>query len=1384
MVLKDFLGHLRRLGAQLWLDEDQLRFRAPKGALSADDMNTLRASREQIIALLRTASANAPVLLEPVRRDVPIPLPHSQERLWLIQTRDGNRTYNVHGAVTLQGSLSLDRLQHAFNALATRHEPLRTRFDFIPGTTQLAQLIDPPGAVVFELKDVSIDDVSAELVSHTNRLFDVQTGPLFRVLVLRVSAHQHVLSVAMHHIISDGWSIGVLIRDVQALYAGRPLAPLTIQYADYAHWQRRQDVQPHLEYWAGKLGGYDVPLDLSPAGTPVQAPGPVRTLKRTLTSALCEKLGRLSERQGCSLFSLFIAALAIIAHRQTRRCDLCLGTTIAGRDDPALEPLIGFFVNILPLRLNLSGDPTVTQLLDRSRNVVLEALDHRALAFEQMLSAVPELRQGNGRSIVPIMIRHQNFPEADVQQWGEGLVAQPTHEVGDRAAYADLDLEIYGDSRGLEVHAHFDSLRISPAQLELTLSLFETVLERFTREPHTKLSSFCQPDALELALFAQSTTTQHFTQTDSVTQLFARQVMQRPDAMACVDAREALSYRALHQRADQIARRLVSIGVKRQARIALHVPRSADLLAALLATVRLGCVYVPLDTAYPLAYRTRILDDVKPTVVLADASLVECAYPVLRIDTAGSEGLADVPQVHTTADDLICIAYTSGSTGEPKGVMVEHRQLLNCLHALWERTPFEADEVVGQRTSVSFVPSIKELLGGLLVGVPQVILPDLLVRDTPALAKSLKAHGVTRLNLVPSHLAVLLDHSDQLTHLRHVTTAGEPLGRDLVTRFAQLLPRATLHNNYGCTELNDITYACADDLIDISNVASIGRPIANVRVHVLDDALNEVPVLAVGTLYVEGASVGPGYWNRPDLTRERFIDLNGKRLLSTGDQAQWLPDGRLLHLGRVDFQLKIRGQRVELPAVELALASHPDIEKAAVIGQHIGTPAARLLGFFVLKPGATVDRMRLHAWLTERLPGAMVPSRFEVLGALPVLSNGKLDRRALEALELNDTSQTATSYEAPLGDVEAVVAQIWSQLLGIQQVGRRDNFFALGGYSLQASHVVAQIRQKLKIDVPIRAVFESLTLQELAQAVIDASNHAKAAANSLEAYNVGGTQAPLFLAHTLFGSSAYVKSLAGYLHADLPVYALPALPLGSAYLSTLPEMAAQFVLLIKQVQPQGPYRIGGWSYGGLLAYEVASQLQAQGESIERVVVLDATLPAHCAVNSDMLLSRERLRMVVLYTFMHENFSHFDAQHHPLVKLETSQALLDGLLDEIETRRNHEQPLWYLSYGSREQNRLFFERLLAHGDALYDWRARPTSLHLQLFRAIDTRETPLSGHDHHLPALGWEYLLPAEQLRTIAVEGNHRSMMREHIRELAVQINTALGLADVSAGVSP
>jgi amino acid adenylation domain-containing protein len=1051
----------------------------------------------------------------PLPRTAPIRLSEVQERLWAQQGLGIGAAWTVSGSLELSGPLDVKALGTALDLLVARHEPLRTHFvadaDGVPH-----QIVADRGAADFRVWRVERTEVAALVRAHEQQTFDLEHGPLFQVLLLQLDANEHVLSLAMHHIIADGWSLDVLVRDMQELYRAAveketpKLAPLRIQYADWADWQRKRDSSHALAFWKRVLANPSVPLTMSAKA--LEPRGAARHVQRAVPSKLAESLARYARERRASLFMVLVAGWALLAYRRTRMPDLLLGTTVAGRGRTETEPLIGFFINIVALRLNLLGNRSGDELMDQVRQVVLNSFEHQEFPFERLLSEVDGLRQPSGRSPVPVMLRHQNFRQTDMGLWAGGVATRPFGGERTRLAASDLDLQYYGEGVELTVTAEYDANKFEAAEINRLLDEVEMLLSRLVTEPHSSIAELLEPSAeecreREAALCGPKSAWGK----ESVIELFVRQVAQRSKAVACRHMGQAWTYEQVDQRSDVVARLLERHGVAPGERVALCLPRGADLLSSVLGLWKKGAVYVPVDPHYPADWIARILAEVTPRMVIV-ASVEDWKLGhetgntlIVALDEpAYVEKSGKAPEwCEPGQEDVAYISYTSGSTGQPKGAMVHHGQLLNCLHSLWDAQPFAPDEVVAQKTPTGFVVHLKELFAGLLAGVEQWVAPDELVRDTPMFALALAQHRVTRLNLVPTQLEALLDHAEHLGTLRRVVTAGEPLPESVRARFADLLPTAHLHNNYGCTELNDITYYHAAGPGIIAEVASavpLGTPIANTRLHLLDDDLQRVPPEVVGELWVEGASVGTqGYYNQPELTAERWspnpFDGGQTRIFRTGDLAQLsrMPDGslRLQYGGRADFQVKLRGQKVDPFGVEQVLLEHPRLLRAAVRGWDSGTTDALLAAYYVVhsqadrigsvasaSDEAEPDPNKLFRWLKARIPAHMVPSVWVRLDELPTLPNGKLDRNALPRPQ----PTAANGQQSLRGPREQALASIWAEILRlpVEQISREDNFFAIGGNSMLAVQLVERMRAQGWV-ADVQLLFNNSTLKDQAE---------------------------------------------------------------------------------------------------------------------------------------------------------------------------------------------------------------------------------------------------------------------------------------------------------------
>ncbi|UZN03730.1 hybrid non-ribosomal peptide synthetase/SDR family oxidoreductase [Cellulomonas sp. S1-8] len=1050
--------------------------------------------------------------------DAGSPLSWFQERLWVHHRRSpGTTSYNLPLPLLVHGDLDVDALERSLDLVVARHESLRTTY----GETaagEARQLVAPPGRVRLPVVDVD----RAGMLEHLDRLlehrFDLHRGPICIARLLRLASDRHLLLFSVHHIAADAWSLkAILLAELQDAYAAfcrgeQPdLPPLTVQYQDYARMQRTADLTDDLAYWRETLAGYEDSLELPTVRTRQLRSGTTSgTVVHRYPQAFSQELERFSRRHGCTLFMSLLAGLGVTLSRYTDKTDLCLGTTTSDRPDVALEPLIGFFVNILPLRLRIDEHGTVSGLLEAVRAQVLGAFEH-PVPFEQILQATDVARRGSANPLVPVVIRHQNFPETSLDApLPGGVTFRAFPEPGETdedvltllaqehaPARCEIELSYTGDADGLEVEVVYASDLYDRQAVERLLAHHQQVLEGMVADADRRVLDLPLLRDADVAELLGRSDRARVTEAPAWTfvERFDAQVALAPDAPACWDSRGAWTYREVALRSGRVAHALAARGTAPGDVVAVCLPRGGDLLATLLGVWRAGAAYVPLDPAYPAAYLQQILDDARPGVVVCDAAhqaalgIDDAAcVRVDQVDDAGPD-TPDAPRAHPAPPDALAyVMYTSGSTGTPKGVRVPHRQLVNWLSSLEASLPFEPGEVVGQKTTFAFAVGVKELFAGLLNGCPQAVIDNATVRDTAAFVEALAEHRVSRLNIVPSHLASVVEHlaatGRRLPALRICITAGEPLPRALVLAAREVLPDARLINNYGCTELNDVTYHDTSSLDGQSEFVPIGTPIANTRLYVLDRHGRLVPDGVPGELHVASVGLPEGYHGLDALTAERFTpnpfgSTPSDRLYNTGDVVRYLPDGTLDFIGRWDFQIKVRGSRLDVRHVEEVMSGFPGVRARAVVGR-----GDRLVAFFTHRPDQPVDVAELRAFLQDRLPAFMVPDAFVLLDSMPLLPNGKLDRRALH--EAQGELQQSGAYEAPATATERTLADIWGLVVNVPaaRIGRATHFFEIGGHSLAAMRVLARTKDEFGIAIGLAELFDSPRLHSLA-AVID-----------------------------------------------------------------------------------------------------------------------------------------------------------------------------------------------------------------------------------------------------------------------------------------------------------
>lgn len=1043
-----------------------------------------------------------------------LPLSYGQQRLWLIHQHmperrsSGNIACQVH--YTGPG-FSAPAMAAAFDHLIARHESLRTRFIQTASGQEPQQLIMPPWRLTLDVTAIAPEQLAACLAEDIDYPFDLQQGPLLRARVLQLTAEHHVLLTCIHHIVCDGWSLGIMMEELRQFYQaavnGTPvaLAPLPIQYADYALWQRSQDLTAQRSYWQQALAGYHNRLALPHETMPGTTPGwRCATLRVSYPPQLARELAAFCRARKATLFMGLMSGLAVMLQRYTQHDDLCIGTTVTDRPLGELEQLIGFFINVLPLRVNLGGNPSATVVLERVRRVALQGFSNQALPFEQLLQSLQLERDSGTIPLVPVVLRHQNFALQTRHPWPGQLHAGDIVQLPKSSATSELDWQFFGDGEQLELTLEYAAELFSADTVDRMVQQHQQVLAAMLAAPDDGI------DGLDLL-----TTQEHQWHADAnrtvqpraaridLGAMLAHAATRHPHSPACIEVQQTapgelsarqLDYAQLDARANQVARRLMALGAGYETRIGLCCERGLELVVGLMAIFKIGACYVPLDPAYPPSYLAQVVDDACPQFLLGDApalaALASVAVCRLSLQLDAQLQLCDAVTAaldHSCpgvapydARQLACLMYTSGSTGKPKGVLVPYAQIDNWLQAAWQRVPFAEDEVMLQKTSISFAVSLKEILSGLLQGVPLVLLPGELIKDSRVLQQTIAQWRVTRLYLVPSHLQALLaggaEHS-ALATLRHVTTAGEALPHSLCRTLQQALPWVQLWNNYGCTELNDVSYCSPGSLLDGSSVAPVGYPISNTEVYVLDPQLRQVPTGVIGELYVHAPGMARGYWRQPGLTAQRFIahpysSTPGARLYRTGDLMRRLPGGALEFVGREDFEIKVRGHRIDVRQVESVASGAPQVDQVMVAAWPPGPLSSQLVAYVT---GAGCNAGQLRDYLSARLPSYMVPTLYAVLAELPRLPNGKLDRKNLPPPHAHDSQ----AQVQPTTALARQLTAIFEEVLQIRPVGMHDSFFRLGGHSLLAIELIARIAATMGCQLSMATLFQGATVAEL-----------------------------------------------------------------------------------------------------------------------------------------------------------------------------------------------------------------------------------------------------------------------------------------------------------------
>jgi amino acid adenylation domain-containing protein len=1328
---------------------------------------TVRRLSEKIRLVVAPGKDFRSVPISRVSTNQELPLSFSQQRLWFLdQLAPANPFYNVCYPMRARGTLEIEPLRRSLNEIVRRHEILRTTFPTTDG--QPMQIVHPELELELAITDLSSlpeserEARSLILVREEARTpFDLAKGPLFRAGLLRLDENDHVLLLNWHHIIFDGWSLSVFWHELTILYQtflrGRssPLPELAFQYADFARWQRQRIQGDYLEdllsYWKKQLAEIPPVLEL-----PADRPRPLIESFRGSTYHfqfpvnLLTSLMELSRREGGTLFMTLLTAFMTLLHRYTGQDDIVVGSPVANRSRNEIENLIGFFVNTLVLKGNFSHLSTFRETFNQIRDVCLQAFAHQDLPFEKLVETMRPERSLSHSPLFQVMFVLQNVPMQLPRLPGLALTEIPVER---GTAGFDLKLSMAKSEDGLTGSFEYNTDLFDTQTIIRMTSHFQTLLEGIVADsdqPFSKLPILSAAERKQI-LVEWNDTSSAYQLDRCIHQVFEEQAARTPDSVALVWKNIQISFAELNRHSNRIAHSLMKAGVKADTVVAICAERSIEVIAGMLGILKAGGAFLPLDPDLPKERLNFLLQDSHAQIVLlqkkVEERISECEDCIkFFLDSDWEESIPDArenPIPNVKPDNLAYLLYTSGSTGLPKAVLGTHRASLNRFQWMWEMYPFQKKEVSCQKTSLSFVDSVWEIFGPLLQGIPTVIVPDKAVHDPRRFTEILVKNRVTRIVLVPSFLAALFESgisAENLPTLKVCICSGEALKPKLCHDFHKRFPGRLLLNLYGSTEVAaDVTWhqTASDDSKQLR--IPVGRPIANNRIYLLDKYLNPVPVGIPGEVHVAGAGLARGYLDRASTTAEKFISdpfssEPGALLYKTGDLARYLRDGTIDLIGRIDSQIKVRGYRIEPAEVEISLNRHPGVRQCAISAFQDEIGEKNLVAHIVPSEIPGPSAAELRSFLKRKLPDFMIPSLFVMVEELPLTVSGKVNRKALPAPE--QTFITA-GFGRDLNEVERQLHKIWKEILPVKSIRITDNFFDLGGHSLLAVRLMAAIEKTSGRKLPLKVLFQAPTIEQLAS--ILQQQGWPGLCSSVVQIQTAGSKPPLFCAPGLGGSVLVFGRLAHLLGKDQPLYGLDLTALNRQLWKSIERMSFHFVTEIRKIQPQGPYYLCGSSFGGLVVFEIAQQLNSLGENVALLALFDTYAKGLPGKNVKTLTTFSRLRY-----------------HSKFLSLLPWSEKLDYL---VKTAKRV----------FRDEKKIRFRKVKKVGKmAASGYLRRPYSGPITLFRA-----TPVLHPD---PKLGWGPLA-AGGLEIHDILSSHRILAREaSLRVVAPKLRDCLNRA--------
>ncbi len=1162
----------------------------------------------------KRTTTNAPHSISNAPADVDIPLSHGQQRLWLLQQLyPDNPFYNYAHQYHFKGALHTERLIASFQAAAQKHRIILTNFkEADRSVTQQFQGDRSIPVEQLDLRKLSSENKDKELAQITEQalhhIFDLTKDVLLRLTLLRLDEEEYILLLLMHHIIGDRTSLQLLNKEVAQHYQGKPISPLAIQYTDFSYWQSQQSIKDaDLQYWLKQLAG-ELPILQLPTDfvRPNAANFRGKIVTKQLSQALSQALKKLAKTQNATLFVVGLAVFKSLLSRYTQQTDILLGVPFSNRDKTSLEQLIGFFNETLVLRSELSKTPTFVDLIQQLKQTTLDAFAHKNVPFDKLVQELKPERQGTSNPIFQAMFVFNDHSEK-VDFGTDVVVTEQLIDLG--VSKFDLTLFLTDEGENISLNLEYESALFEQATIERMLGHLEVLMLEICKNPEGNISKYellTKPEK-EQILEVWNPKLPALPDALSMQAKLEDIAKQYPNRKAVSYQNESLTYEALDRRATQVAQALQQAGVARNTLVGLFAERSLELMIGIWGILKAGAAYLPLDPEYPEERIQYMLEDAGVSVILTQATLQEKIATFnannITIEATAEREIEDIQLPQAEPQELAYMIYTSGSTGRPKGVPITQHNLLHSTmarFAYYETSP----TAFLLLSSFSFDSSVAGIFWTFCNGGTVVLPPRRMEQDIRALANLIAEEKVTHSLLLPSLYGVLLEYApkQQLQSLENIVVAGEACPPTLVQAHFEKIPDTLLYNEYGPTEGTVWSTAHQITIEDAEKSVPIGRPIPNATNFILDKNLQLVPVGVQGELYIGGEGVAQGYWQRPELSLERFIEhpLSKTKLYKTGDLVRYRANGLIDFLGRTDHQVKIRGHRIELDEIRNVLLQVPLVRDAiALINEQ------RIMAY--LLASKEVNKMGVRHWLRSKLPNYMQPSTIVLLEEFPRLPNGKIDQTALPTTDASPNELGETTR--PQSALETQLLSIWKSVLQTDKVHVTDNFFEIGGDSIRTIQLIAKAQQQ-GIQLAPNHLFDYQSIRALAAFLENEDEEAKAW-ESLTALKKGSSKLPLFCIHSGGGHVFFYRNLVNYLDEKHSLYALQAKGIDGkeAIHDSIEAMAAQYIQEIKKIQVEGPYALLGTCFSNAVGLEMAHQLRAAGDEIELLVFVDSG-PAH------------------------------------------------------------------------------------------------------------------------------------------------------------------------------